>query len=40
LAEVDIAHHVLRRRRHSKKTEAKRCGPEGAFHVNSVNDAF
>ena len=30
--QVDVAHHVLRRRRHSKKTEAKRCGPEGAFH--------
>ena len=30
--QVDVAHHVLRRRRHGDKTEAERCGSDRAFH--------
>jgi len=31
--QVDVTHHVLRRRRHGDKRETERCGYDRAFHL-------
>jgi len=37
---VNVAHHVLRRRRHGDETEAERCYSIARFIVNSADGVF